>query len=135
MNLSPTVIDKSQPIESMDSGVRARSNTRKDVTSRRDTKKVSEYLAFRYAIHKANTGHQQVLDPGYRHVIYYNLSLNNTFICKRPVRLPTGAYGYLIGCKNTYVRSRNSRDRFASTVCLFGRMVTWSRIRYIDSTE
>ena len=31
-------------------------------------------------------------------------------------------------CKSTYIRSRRACDKFASTLCLFGRVVTWRRV-------
>src|SRR5437016_14472108 len=30
-------------------------------------------------------------------------------------------------CKSIYIRSRRACDKFASTLCLFGRMATWRR--------
>ena len=33
-------------------------------------------------------------------------------------------------CKSIYIRSRKCRDRFAISLCLFGRMATWSGTRY-----
>jgi hypothetical protein len=37
-----------------------------------------------------------------------------------------------VSCKSTYIRSRKCRDRFAITLCLFGRMATWSGTRYMS---
>jgi hypothetical protein len=33
-------------------------------------------------------------------------------------------------CKSIYIRSRRACDKFASTLCLFGRMATWGGTRY-----